>query len=142
MARSKRKTMAQEVVSTAAIGLPAPVRSVVATRWGAPLAIAIVLGLLGTGVATVNWDGWVPHLKIDRQRAAEVRETIQEEVHTLASKAGEPAQPEQRPVEKLGEEMKQIFAGQPTPPEPPRPIDKLGTEVKQLGARIFKDSSR
>jgi len=117
MARAKRKTVAQQVVATAGIGLPAPVRQVAASRWGAPLAIAIVLGLIGTGVATIDWDGWVPHLKINKDRAQEVRQTIRQEVDELANRA-EPPKPE------------------------PRPIDKLGSEVKQIGARIFKDPAR
>ncbi len=78
MARAKRKTVAQQVVATAGIGLPAPVRQVAASRWGAPLAIAIVLGLIGTGVATVDWDGWMPHLKINKERAQEVRQSIRQ----------------------------------------------------------------
>ena len=120
MARAKRKTVAQQVVATAGIGLPAPVRQVAASRWGAPLAIAIVLGLIGTGVATVDWDGWMPHLKINKERAQEVRQSIRQEVDELAKR--EEPKPEPKPMEKLGNEVRD--------------------EVKQIGARIFKDPAR
>ncbi len=120
MARSKRKSVAQAVVDTAGVGLPPPVRKVVATRWGARAAILLVLALLGTGIATVDWDGWRPRLKFDRQRLQEVRQEVSDEVKLVA--------------ERVGEKRKE--------PEPPRPLEKLQEGVKKIGARITKETSK
>ncbi len=84
MAKSRKKTVAQQVVGTAAMGLPAPVRSAASTKWGARLVVVAILGLLGTGVATVEWDGWRPRLKINRERAEEVTQEVRDRVDALA----------------------------------------------------------
>jgi hypothetical protein len=120
MAKSKRKTVAQQVVDTAGVALPAPVRSVVGTRWGARIVVVGVLALLGTGVATVDWDGWRPRLKFDQERLQEVRKEVRDEVQVVA--------------ERLGDKPKQ--------PEPPRPFEKLEEGVKRIGARITKEQSK
>ncbi|MES1213440.1 MAG: hypothetical protein ABUL64_02540 [Singulisphaera sp.] len=120
MARSKKKTVAQQVVETAGVGLPAPVRNVVATRWGARLLIVAILALLATGVATVDWDGWRPRLKIDRERLQEVRQEVRDEVKMVADKIGD----------------------KPQEPEPVRALEKFEDSVKKIGARITKETSK
>jgi hypothetical protein len=120
MAKSKRKTVAQTVVDTAGVALPSPVRSVVGTRWGARIVVVGVLALLGTGVATIDWDGWRPKLKFDQKRLEEVREEVRGEVKLVAERMGD----------------------KPKPPEPPRPLEKFEEGVKRIGARITKEQSK
>ena len=121
MAKSKKKkSVAQHAVGMAAIGLPQPVRNVVATRWGARLAIVVALALMATGVATLDWsDGW-PKLKIDRQRAQEVRLKVRERVEAVAGKPTE-----DNPTRHFG------FGQQNS--------DGQDGEKKTIGARIFKN---
>ncbi len=71
-----------------------------------------MLALLGTGVATIDWDGWRPRLKVDRERLQEVRQEVRDEVKVVA--------------ERLGEKPKE--------PEPPRPLERLQEGVKKIGA--------
>jgi hypothetical protein len=84
--RKTKKTAAQQLVGTAAIGLPTPVRSAIGTRWGARLAVVIAIALLASGIATVDWTGGSPHLKIDRERAQEVRHELRDEVEHIADR--------------------------------------------------------
>ncbi|HEY1601313.1 MAG TPA: hypothetical protein VGG64_17055 [Pirellulales bacterium] len=107
--RKKDKSVAQAVVSTAAYSLPAPVRAIVSTRWGARLAVLIVLALLGTGIATVDWTSGRPRLKFDKQRAQEVRQEVREQVESVAHRNHEGG-------------LLESHSGEP----------------KKIGARIFK----
>ncbi|HVU88024.1 MAG TPA: hypothetical protein VHD36_11945 [Pirellulales bacterium] len=120
MAKSKRKTVAQTVVDTAGVGLPPPVRKAVGSRWGARLVVVLVLALLGTGIATIDWDGWRPRLKFDKQRLEEVEKEVRDEVKLVAEKIGD----------------------KPKEPEPPRPLERLQQGVKKIGARITKEQSK
>ena len=83
---SKSKTVAQQVVGTAAIGMPSPVKGVVATRWGARITLAVVGIALATGVLTVKWDGYVPHFQLDKKRAQEVTAEVRDKVEDVAHK--------------------------------------------------------
>ncbi len=125
MAKSRKKTVAQQVVGTAALGLPAPVRSVVATRWGAPLAVLVLLAMLGTGIATLDWSNGWPKLKIDRERAQEVRQNVRERVGAASGHPSEAHTAENRPAVHLG-------FGQPQ-------AESHDGEKKTIGARIFKN---
>jgi hypothetical protein len=83
---SKSKTVAQQVVGTAAMGMPSPVKGVVATRWGARITLVVVGLALATGVLTVKWDGYVPHFQLDKQRAKEVSAEVRDKVEDVAHK--------------------------------------------------------
>lgn len=50
MARSKQKTVGQQVIGVAAVGMPTPVKKVVASRWGARLCL-VLFGALCHGAA-------------------------------------------------------------------------------------------
>lgn len=87
--RKSKKLVSQQIVGTAASGLPQPIRTVVSSRWGARLAILVVAALFATGIATLDWsEGW-PKLKINRERAQEVREEVRHEAEELADRAME-----------------------------------------------------
>jgi hypothetical protein len=87
--KSSHKTVAQQVVGTAAMGMPSPVKGVVATRWGARITLVVVGLALATGVLTVKWDGYMPHFNLDRKRAKEVGEEVREKVEDVAHRTGE-----------------------------------------------------
>lgn len=87
MARRKsKKVVAQHIVGTAAAGMPKPLRDVASTRWGARLVILAVAALFITGVATLDWSQGMPKLKIDRERAQEVRKEVRHDVEIIADR--------------------------------------------------------
>jgi hypothetical protein len=90
MARRKtKKLVSQQIVGTAAAGLPEPCRQVLGSRWGARLALLLVAALFATGIATLDWStGW-PKLKINRERAQEVRTEIYHDAEALAERIEE-----------------------------------------------------
>ena len=79
----------------------------------ARLAVLIVLALLGTGIATVDWTSGRPRLKFDKQRAQEVRQEVRERVEAVAQRSPDG-----------------------------RLLESRGTEQKTIGARIFKDRTK
>ena len=84
MVRRTRKTsLAQKVIETAAIGMPEPVQLAVRTRWGARLALVGASLLFVSGVVTVQWTDYCPHLKFNAERAEQVKEEIVEEAGKL-----------------------------------------------------------
>jgi hypothetical protein len=97
--RKTKKTAAQQVVGTAAMGLPSPVRNAVGSRWGAPLAILVAIALFASGVVTIDWTGGRPHLKVDRERAQEVRHELRDDVEHIAERQGDDRSWGQWPVE-------------------------------------------
>jgi hypothetical protein len=81
--RSRKTSLAQKVVETAAIGMPAPVQKAVKTRWGARIALVAATLLFISGIVTVQWTDYCPHLKFNRERAEEVKEEIVEQANKL-----------------------------------------------------------
>lgn len=74
------KSLSQHVVGTAAMGMPAPVKGIASSRWGSRIVLVGVAVLLASGVLSVTWDGNIPHLKMNRKRADEVRKEVRSEV--------------------------------------------------------------
>ncbi len=91
MARSRRKkqSTAQYVVNMAAFGLPEPLRRIVGSRLGAPLAVVLGIVLVGSGIISVDWSGGRPKLEIDRQRAEEVKQQVVGRVESVRQYLGE-----------------------------------------------------
>jgi hypothetical protein len=84
MVRKSRKTsLAQKVVETAALGMPEPVQLAVRTRWGARLALVGAMLLFVSGIVTVQWSNYAPHLKFNSDRAEQVKEEIVEQAEKL-----------------------------------------------------------
>ena len=78
--KSRNQSLSQFVVGTAALGLPAPVRDVASTPWGSRLVLIIGGLALASGVLTVSWDGTVPSIKVNHDRAQQVRQEIASEL--------------------------------------------------------------
>lgn len=82
--KSSKKTLSQQVVGLAAVGLPAPVRDVVASRWGSRLVLVLVPILLASGVLSIYWVNGVPQVSINKDRAVEVGKEVQQEAFCAA----------------------------------------------------------
>ncbi len=80
MARAKKKTLSQNVVNAATTGMPSPVRSVLGNRFVALLVVITLPLLYMLGVVSFDWEGGRPHLKVDREKAAQVREEAVEAI--------------------------------------------------------------
>lgn len=87
MAKKKKsqKSMAQQVMGVATMGLPAPVQQVASSKMGSRLLLLLVPVLVASGILTISWSGGMPSFSINKQRAAEVGQQI----HTEAVKAAE-----------------------------------------------------
>ena len=83
MARSRRKTVPQQVVDVATTGLPAPAKKILGNRLVALLIVTVFPVLLALGVVSVNWQNGRPSFSVNRQRAAEVGKTAREDIQEL-----------------------------------------------------------
>ncbi len=89
MAKAKKKTAAQVVVGLAASGMPAQVKALATRRWVALLLVLVAALAVGTGVLTVQWTDGRPKLRIDRERAAEVKQNIKERIEVAKERLGD-----------------------------------------------------
>lgn len=87
-ARKNAKTPAQHVMGAASMTLPAPLRAIVTTRWGARLSLIVAAALIGSGVISLQWTDGKPHVQIDRQRAAEVEQKFEQRVERFEAEHG------------------------------------------------------
>jgi hypothetical protein len=78
--RSRNRSTSQRAVSLLASGLPAPVQRIAESSIGSKLLLWGIPALLVAGVLHLEWEGGLPHLSLDRQRAAEIREAAREEI--------------------------------------------------------------
>jgi hypothetical protein len=81
--RTKKKTLSQDIVNFATSGMPQPVRKLVGGRWTAALIVLSIPLLLVTGLMTVTWENGRPHLLLNRQKAAEVKQHLSDDVQAL-----------------------------------------------------------
>lgn len=70
--RKRKPTLAQCLVGVAATGMPQPVRTVLESRLGALATMIVAPVLVVTGVVSIQWNGGLPRVSIDRQRAKEL----------------------------------------------------------------------
>ena len=80
MARSRKKTTAQHVMGVAAMAMPTPLRDIVTTRWGARLSLLVAAALAGSGVLSVDWTDGKPHVQVNKDRAREVENTLEQRI--------------------------------------------------------------
>jgi hypothetical protein len=88
MARPKKKTLSQNVVSVATSGMPSPVRSVLGHRIVALLVVLALPILYMLGVVSIDWQNGRPHVSVDREKAAEVKEKASERIHEIQEQRG------------------------------------------------------
>ena len=83
MARSKKKTLSQNVVDVATTGMPQPVKKLLGKRVVALLIVLCVPVLYATGLVSVKWENGRPRIEINPQRAAEVKQETVEQLQAL-----------------------------------------------------------
>lgn len=81
---SKKKTYAQQVVGLATTGLPSPVQQVASSRWGSRLLLLLVPILVATGVITISFNGGLPNITVNKERAAAVGRQVEQEAMRAA----------------------------------------------------------
>ena len=86
MARSKKKSIAQNVVGVATTGMPQPVRKMLGGRIAALLIVVAIPVLFATGIVSVTWEGGRPRLQFNQQRAAQVKQEAAKEVKSMTQK--------------------------------------------------------
>ena len=88
MARSKKrskKTVSQNIVGVATVGLPSPAKKFLGGRMMALLIVVLVPVLLATGIVSVSWENGRPRVSFNRERAAEAKQAVAEEVQSLSA---------------------------------------------------------
>jgi endonuclease/exonuclease/phosphatase family metal-dependent hydrolase len=91
MARSRKKSATQQLLSVATAGLPAPVGQLVSSRFGPPLILLLLGGgLLGTGIVSVQWTDGRPSVAVDRERASEVKQAVAKKISSIRENHTEP----------------------------------------------------
>ena len=78
MARSRKKTAAQHVMGVASMAMPAPLRDIVTTRWGARLSLVAVAAMVSSGALSVDWTDGKPHVQVNKERAREVENNLEQ----------------------------------------------------------------
>jgi deoxyribonuclease-1-like protein len=87
--RRKRKSTAQLAVSLFAFALPFPIRRVITSRLGAPIALLVVTALISSGIFTLQWSSGRPRLEVDRERTAEIKHRVSSRVQSVRNVMGE-----------------------------------------------------
>ena len=92
MARKKKQSLSQTVVSVGASGLPAPVRSFLSNRLVSLGILLIAPVLFFFGILSVEWvDGW-PKLHFNRQKAEAVAKQAAEKIEDINGKDSKSAE--------------------------------------------------
>jgi len=81
--RSKSRSTSQRAISLLASGLPAPVQRIAESSIGSKLLLWGIPALLAAGVLHLEWEGGIPHLSVDRQRAVEIKHAAREELEKI-----------------------------------------------------------
>lgn len=95
--KSAKKSVTQQAIGLATIGMPAPVQRVATSRWGSRLLILLVPFLLATGVLTIRWVNGMPTFSFNADRAAQVGQQVELEARRAAAQLGSGA-PGSQPV--------------------------------------------
>jgi hypothetical protein len=74
--KSSRTTYTQQIAGLATMGMPAPVQKVATSKWGSKLLLLLVPILIATGVITVSFNGGLPSISFNKDRAAAVGQQV------------------------------------------------------------------
>ncbi|NBV44498.1 MAG: hypothetical protein EBR86_02375 [Planctomycetia bacterium] len=121
--KSSKKSVTQQAIGLATMGMPAPVQQVATSRWGSRLLLLLVPILLATGVLSIRWVNGLPSFSFNADRAAVVGQKVELEARRaaaqLAAQGGVPqaatSQPAyQQPPQQL---YQPAYPQQPTYPQ-------------------------
>lgn len=85
--RSYRKSTSQQAVGLFASALPRPLQYVAHTQLGSQLLLFGIPALLVAGVLQLNWNGGLPQLTVDQQRAIELHNVARDELGRISDPA-------------------------------------------------------
>ena len=88
--KKSKKSLSQQVMGVATMGMPAPVQKVAASKWGSKLLILIVPLLIASGVITISFTGGLPSIQVNEQRAMQVGEELRQGAVRAAEQARQP----------------------------------------------------
>lgn len=83
--KSSKKSLTQQAVGLATMGMPAPVQKVATSRWGTRLLILAIPILLATGVLSIRWVNGLPSFSFNADRAAVVGQQVELEARRAAA---------------------------------------------------------
>jgi len=83
MARSRKKSISQNLVGAATSGMPQPARKFLGNRLVAKLIIVAVPVLFATGILSLQWVNGRPSVQFDRDRAKQVEKRAVERIGAL-----------------------------------------------------------
>jgi hypothetical protein len=89
MATKKKKSktsMSQQIAGIATMGLPAPVQKVAASKWGSKLLLILVPVLVASGIITISFNGGMPTVNVNHERAAAVGRDLRNEALKAAER--------------------------------------------------------
>jgi hypothetical protein len=89
MARSRKKSMSQSIVSAATAGMPQPARKVLGNRLVAKILIIAVPVLFATGILSLQWVNGRPSVQFNRDRAQQIEKRASEKIGTLRDEIAE-----------------------------------------------------
>ncbi len=85
--KKSKKSLSQQVMGVATMGMPAPVQKVAASKWGSKLLMVIVPLLIASGVITISFTGGLPSIQVNEQRAMQVGEELRQGAVRAAEQA-------------------------------------------------------
>ncbi|HPM80075.1 MAG TPA: hypothetical protein PLF81_05220 [Candidatus Anammoximicrobium sp.] len=84
--RKRKPTISQALIGVATTGMPQPVRAMLGNRLVSSLVMIAAPILLVTGVVSIQWDGTLPKVSVDQQRAQQIRAQAKESLQRLREK--------------------------------------------------------
>jgi hypothetical protein len=84
--KSSKKSYSQQIAGVAALGLPAPAQKIVTSKFGSKLFVLLIPILIATGVITISFNGGIPSVSFNRQRAAAVGSEVKAEAIKAAER--------------------------------------------------------
>jgi hypothetical protein len=82
MAKAVKKTTQQQVIESALMFAPAPIRQLASSPLGSKVLFIAISGLLATGALTVDWNNGTPQLEFHREKVEEARERIVDDLQS------------------------------------------------------------
>lgn len=122
--KSSKKSIAQQAVGLATMGMPAPVQKVATSRWGTRLLILAIPILLATGVLSIRWVNGLPSFSFNADRAAVVGQQVEFEARRAAAQLAAqqgyapPPAPQQGSAPAAPYQTYQTYQPAPAPQQP------------------------
>lgn len=83
MARSRKKSISQNLVNVATTGMPQPARKLLGNRWIAKITIFALPVLFATGILSLQWVNGRPSVQFHRDKAKQVEQKAVQRIDAL-----------------------------------------------------------